>query len=337
MDNSLARITQATTLLEKAKTLEEVIEVHDQASAIEAYARAKGADKAHSLALEVKLRAERKGGKFLSETDGHGMHGGDRKSKDIVSLEKLGVRPEESKRWQRIAKIPDQDFESYLVTATKATQANLLAIAGSRFPGPISSKSESKLKTVKGGKLAMVELFSGSGVMSSRFRRGGWIADEVEILNGKDVMTWQPEREYQFLWAGPECYEYSMASHKPMDLIWNADRKFWLRTLDLIQAIRPRFWIIENVKLAQWLWGRAPFHFGPFFLWGYYPPIRGSIPWTYSVKGIHKDRETGARWEEDKDSAERAKYPLALCDAVFETIDKATRAKSVFEAVETEP
>lgn len=127
--NALANISKAKQFLAEAKDITAVMDIRDAAVAAYAYATAKKADEAAQLAIEIKLRAERKAGEFLQEMPGLGQHGGDRKSRDILSLEKMGIHPQESKRWQRMASIPEERFEEYLVTAVKKTQSALLRLA----------------------------------------------------------------------------------------------------------------------------------------------------------------------------------------------------------------
>ena len=168
---------------------------------------------------------------------------------------------------------------------------------------------------------SLLELFSGSGVLSARFREGGWSTREVELTRGEDVMTFEPEADYDVVFGAPPCGEYSGLRYD-YSAIWSADRALWLRTLELVQQIKPRYWIIENVKMAQWLWGRAVCHYGQIFLWGWFPPLVRSASWRESQKGTHFSRSEKSRWNEDRTSAERATYPPDFCDTMFETIER---------------
>jgi len=115
----LTNISKAKQFLAEAITLTEILEIRDAAVAAQAYATAKNADEASQLAVEIKLRAERKAGEFLRDDPNIGSGKGS-------TLEPLGIDKKESHRWQRIANIPEDRFEEYLANATKRTQSALL-------------------------------------------------------------------------------------------------------------------------------------------------------------------------------------------------------------------
>jgi hypothetical protein len=83
---------------------------------------------AERQAAEVRIRAERKAGQILQEMKTRGERdsgaGGDRKSLSGTStviqrpktLPELGVSRNESSQWQRLADVPEQDFEDALRT-----------------------------------------------------------------------------------------------------------------------------------------------------------------------------------------------------------------------------
>jgi hypothetical protein len=103
--------------------------------------------------------------------------------------------------------------------------------------------------------------------------------------------------------------------------IWYANRDCWLATLEAVQRLQPRRWLIENVKMAQWVWGRAPYHYGSFFLWGWFPHDElPRIPWTTSLKGTHFDRATKTYRYEDRSPSERAIIPRPLAEAVHRAV-----------------
>jgi len=62
----------------------------------------------------IRIRAERKTGQLLKQMDGKGSHGGNRRSSRSERLENVGVSKDQSSKWQKLAEVPDKDFENYL-------------------------------------------------------------------------------------------------------------------------------------------------------------------------------------------------------------------------------
>ncbi len=112
----LVKWNQAKNAIAQCKTIDEVKEIRDKAEAMRAYAK-----QAHeSLEMqndiaEIKIRAERRAGEILSETDlQHGSRGVGKKVElhDVTTLADLGIQQHESSRWQQIADIPEKQFEN---------------------------------------------------------------------------------------------------------------------------------------------------------------------------------------------------------------------------------
>lgn len=102
--------------------------------------------------------------------------------------------------------------------------------------------------------LRVLDLFSGSGSASRAHAVRGW--DVVRVDNGEgtacdiraDLATWQPPAEpFDLIWASPPCTLLSTASRK-------RDVETGLVLVDaairIIRAVRPRWWVIENVHGA---------------------------------------------------------------------------------------
>lgn len=133
-DTAIAALDKAKLMLSSVRTLEQAVEIRDRASAIAAYARARGADEAHLIALEIKLRAEYRAGRFLKEMEkakGTLLRGNNLlpREKELPRLKDLGIDKKESARWQKIASIPEKRFEEYIADTTKRTQAAMLQAA----------------------------------------------------------------------------------------------------------------------------------------------------------------------------------------------------------------
>jgi hypothetical protein len=84
-----------------------------------------------SWATEIVLRAERKAGAMLAEVVPH--QGGRPKKGNGGMLPLLAVTKEESKRWQRVAAVPERVFERY-VTETREAGRPLTASAVRKVP-----------------------------------------------------------------------------------------------------------------------------------------------------------------------------------------------------------
>lgn len=115
MSNALAKLSRIHAAIQKANTVDEILEIRDQATAIVTYAKAAGLKrKIVNAAVEAKIRTERKAGEILSTMN---LRGGDRKSKGHdapLMLADIGVTKDQSKRWQRLAAIPDDEFAVFV-------------------------------------------------------------------------------------------------------------------------------------------------------------------------------------------------------------------------------
>jgi len=136
-------------MLAEAGTLEEVKHVHDLAQAAAVYARAARLGlEAQNSAAEIKIRAERKAGEMLEGLE-RGQ-GGDRRS-DIFQtsnnglmksnyaavLEETDTTRQAAARWQKIAALPDAQFEHY-IAVTKDERAELTTAGVLRFEREIA-------------------------------------------------------------------------------------------------------------------------------------------------------------------------------------------------------
>jgi len=124
-----------------------------------------------------------------------------------------------------------------------------------------------------------IDLFAGTGAATAELARRGWRVIRVEI-NPAFEADWRDIRSFvwdgdpvDFVWASPPCTEFSRTfmpwidqdrpSLEAIELIFH--------TLRVIREARPRYWILENVKGAQRWLGRAAYHIGSRYLWGWFP------------------------------------------------------------------
>jgi hypothetical protein len=109
--HELVLLDQAGRALAEARSLDEIKAIRDKAEAVRKYAQSAslGLD-VQNRAAELKLRAERQAGKLLSQMM---LRGGDRRSKshrNRLKLHDLGLTPNQSKRWQLQARVPEDMF-----------------------------------------------------------------------------------------------------------------------------------------------------------------------------------------------------------------------------------
>lgn len=106
------------------------MEVRNQSEAVYHYVRAAKLGLAvQNQVAELRLRAERRIGKFLHGLD---LRGGDRKSanrRECLKLDDLEISQNESKRWQRLAAICDQSLNEFV----KYTREHQLEISAAGF------------------------------------------------------------------------------------------------------------------------------------------------------------------------------------------------------------
>ena len=84
-------------------------------------------------------------------------------------------------------------------------------------------------------------------------------------------------------------------------------------TLEAVRDLRPRFWIMENVRGAIPFLGAPLQKIGPFCLWGYFPRIEAPLSVVDHRKMV-SDRRTAVA---------RAAIPYDLSEAVYQAVESA--------------
>jgi len=198
--------------------------------------------------------------------------------------------------------------------------------------------------------MKVLDLFSGLGGFSEAFMVAG---DEVVRVENNQLLSEVPNtsiecvrhvrdrlksfkkeghaiRDIDVVLASPPCYEFSLAYSAPRSLAqrngeeWNPSMELVEVTLEIIELIQPRYWVIENVI------GSASYfeHLGliphqimkPYVLYGKFPKFSaGSLP----KKAEHDS------WHGDPLRAnKRAMIPLELSTALRNAI---INQKSIFD------
>jgi hypothetical protein len=148
---TLARISEAMKALVAAKTLDDVLQIRDQAEALRVYIKAASDSlEAANAASEIKLRAERKAGGLIDAREkaiGRNQHTKEDPNTMLgTSLAELGVSDMQASRWRKAFGVSQERFEDYLLDCQKhareVTQAGLLKLANGAHVSNNSGNSE---------------------------------------------------------------------------------------------------------------------------------------------------------------------------------------------------
>jgi hypothetical protein len=123
--------------------VDQVKDIRDKAEAMAAYARQAKDTELIQYATEIKVRAERRCGELLSHMEkrdgGDAMKARSNPSTEVPpTLADIGLTRDQSSRYQQLAAMPDDHFETAVATA-KATAGAGLWIT--RRPEPVCGKN----------------------------------------------------------------------------------------------------------------------------------------------------------------------------------------------------
>jgi len=151
----LALLDRAQAAIEEATTVRQVKEIRDKAEALETYAkRVEYGGILQKRCNEIRLRAERKAGEILKDTVKAG-----RPKKvvqhDNTSLPDLGITRDQSSKWQKIAEIPEKNFENAVKEGP--SERDLLRLAKALAQGQERKENERKIEKAPSLKAAIKE------------------------------------------------------------------------------------------------------------------------------------------------------------------------------------
>lgn len=182
---ALVRYEAARTALAEAHRVDEVKDIRDKAEAMAAYARQAKDQELILWATEIKVRAERRAGEMLTQMaergerarqgDGPKFDPANSSIEELVTekpktLAELGVSKRESHRWQSLASMSEEHFETAVATAKdtagQVTTAFMLREAQKAKPqgkpktGPKAEAIREELRAAKERGVSMLETYA---------------------------------------------------------------------------------------------------------------------------------------------------------------------------------
>lgn len=147
----LAVLEEATRMLAECRTVDEAKKIRDLAEAARIYAREQDlGQEAENHAAEIRLRAERRCAQVLADMAINGERDpggrGRIESRPAIQLSDLGITPNESSRWQKLAKADDATFEQYITDAKEAGE-RLSTVGAIRYLTPAEKRAEEEQAT----------------------------------------------------------------------------------------------------------------------------------------------------------------------------------------------
>lgn len=132
----------ARKALAEAVRFDDVLAIKDMAKHAELYARQARDTELIERATEIKVRAERRAGQMLSEAkasgDLRGKGNPQLSNATTIGLTAIGITRDESSRWQKLAAVPDNQFEQAVAAAKEVagevTTAAMLRIEKANRP-----------------------------------------------------------------------------------------------------------------------------------------------------------------------------------------------------------
>lgn len=128
-NNGLVKFNAMKAAVAECHNIDEIAQIRDKAEAYRyCLLQAKESPEVIKQASEIKLRAERRAGEMLRERE---KPKGNQHSAGLqgVTLQNVGISKIQSHRWQKIAEIPEDKFETYLEIEKEITTSGAIKIA----------------------------------------------------------------------------------------------------------------------------------------------------------------------------------------------------------------
>lgn len=172
---------------------------------------------------------------------------------------------------------------------------------------------------IKARRRLAVDLFAGTGGATAAFRGAGWDVITLDlasqgrptiVADARDLPLRPSGREVGFLWASPPCTEFSSANSRVDHTTKRPSLELIAAAFAAVRDLRPRFWVIENVRGAIPFLGIPAQKIGPWCFWGYFPPLAVDL-------AMHDHRKAWGATARD-----RAAVPIEVSRALLESIER---------------
>jgi hypothetical protein len=164
--------------ISEAYEVDEVKDIRDKAIAWEVYSRQAGNFEAERRACEIRLRAERKAGELSKKID---KSPGGRPAKTLPTMGRVstkqetlaaaGVSVRQAERWEKLADVPEEQFEAALAGPDMPTTSGIIEAVNAPPVTPVST-----------GALRLWSALCG-------FERENWLAQDPEEIMATMVPT----------------------------------------------------------------------------------------------------------------------------------------------------
>lgn len=187
-----------------------------------------------------------------------------------------------------------------------------------------------------------LDLCCGAGGMTAGMLAAGFDVQGVDVVQRpeypaplmvEDVRVLDPARLPSADWvhASPPCQRFSSArASRVTDPPTEDDLDILLACLRIKDALKPRFWSVENVRGAvPWftkVMGAPTFANGPYVFWGEFPGF-------LLEKDRHRKGFGGIKWAKDKarDPWIRSLVPSSIAYPMADAIARACRPLAILE------
>lgn len=143
-ETGLLRYDAMCKAIAECHRIDEAVDIRHKAKALEVYAKQAMNTDAEMRAIEIRMRAERRSGELLKEMKDNGERKGrggteaqmSRSTTIAPKLSDLGITRDQSSQWQRLAEVPQEQFEAAFKAPTRPSTTGILAAAGKATAPP---------------------------------------------------------------------------------------------------------------------------------------------------------------------------------------------------------